>query len=51
MAGRTVSDKLWQIDIIMNKISGHSVGNDQTTLKHNYSNDNHFYRRKRIEQK
>ena len=35
----------------INKISGHSVGNDQTTLKQNYSNNNHFYRRKRTEQK
>ena len=30
----------------INKISGHSVGNDQTTFTHNYSNnDNHFYGR------
>ena len=28
----------------INKIFGHSVGNDQTTLEHNYSsNNNHFY--------
>ena len=27
------------------------MGNDQTTLKHNYSSNNHFYRRKRTEQK
>ena len=36
----------------INKISGHSVGNDQTTLEHNYSsNINHFYGRERTEQK
>ena len=36
----------------INKISGHSVGNDQTTFEHNYnSNINHFYGRERTEQK
>ena len=35
----------------INKIFGHLVRNDQITLKHNYSNNNHFYRRKRTEQK
>ena len=35
----------------INKISSHSVGNDQTTLTHNYSNNNnHFYERERTEQ-
>ena len=35
----------------INKIYGHSAGNDQTTLTHNYSsNNNHFYGRERAEQ-
>ena len=34
-----------------NKISGYLVGNDQIIPKHNYSNNNHFYRKKRTEQK
>ena len=35
----------------IHKISSHSVGNDQTTLTHNYSNNNnHFYERERTEQ-
>ena len=36
----------------INKISGHSVGNDQTAFEHNYSsNINHFYGRERTKQK
>ena len=35
----------------INKISGYSVGNDQTIIKHNHSNNNHFYRKKRTERK
>ena len=36
----------------INKISGHSLGNDQTALEHSYSsNINHFYGRERTEQK
>ena len=48
--GKAVSDKLWQIDIITkNKISGYLVGNDQMIPKHNHSNNNHFYKKKRTE--
>ena len=52
-AGRVVSNKLWQTDIITkNKISGYLVGNDQVNPKHNYNNNNnHFYRKKRTERK
>ena len=34
-----------------NKISGYLAGNDQMTPKHNHSNNNNFYRKKRIERK
>ena len=51
-AGRAISSKLWQTDIITkNKIiSGYLIGNDQMIPKHNYSNNNYFYK-KRKEQK
>ena len=52
MAGRAISDKLWQTDIITkNKIFGYLVRNDQMIPKQNHSNNNHFYKKEIIKEK